>query len=254
MLSRCIPAEILQAEFDLSVVAQDVRYLGLPQGDRLPLGPADHSPEFVAAEGRPPGCPWPVLPSACRFRAPWFWWRGCREWALYLSGGPPPQLAHARRRRTPSHAPVPVAPIGVRWTSGAATTYRTRPGLREREAAGRWNLYLIIAASTRLRPARPPSSSAACGLRRTRRGRAAPAPSRRPAPAGAMACTALQLRGRVVSRSVARTGAYMRALMVPRVAPALLACDWASAMAAVRTSSSATARSTMPAATASGPP
>lgn len=59
----------------------------------------------------------------------------------------------------------------------------------------------------------------------------------------------LSVRGRV-----ARTEAYMRALMVPRVSPALLSCASAIAMAVERTASSATAWSTMPTAAASDPP
>lgn len=125
------------------------------------------------------------------------------------------------------------------------------PGLTEAVRPGR-----RIAASARRGPVTADRTCGSCG---TPLGRAAGARrpgsfAERPAPVGAMACTAVQLRGRVVSRNAVRAGAYMRAFMVPRVPAALLACDRASVTAAVSTSSSATARSTMPAATASAPP
>lgn len=63
-----------------------------------------------------------------------------------------------------------------------------------------------------------------------------------------------QPSGLVVSRRVARAGAYMRALMVPRVSPALFTCAWAISIAVERTASSPTAWSTMPAPAASVPP
>lgn len=54
-----------------------------------------------------------------------------------------------------------------------------------------------------------------------------------------------QPRGLLFSRRAARAGAYIRALMVPRVSPALLTCAWAISMAVERRASSSTARSTI---------
>lgn len=50
-----------------------------------------------------------------------------------------------------------------------------------------------------------------------------------------------QPSGLLVSRRVARAGAYMRALMVARVSPALFTCALAISIAVARTASSATA-------------
>lgn len=64
----------------------------------------------------------------------------------------------------------------------------------------------------------------------------------------------LSVSGMSVSASASRTGPYMRALMVPTVGPALVVAAAARSTAVVRTASSATAWSTMPAAWASRPP
>jgi hypothetical protein len=67
--------------------------------------------------------------------------------------------------------------------------------------------------------------------------------------------SAVAQSGRVPSvRRASSAGAYMRALMVPRVGPALPACAWAISIAVRRTASSSTARSTMETARASRPP
>lgn len=73
-------------------------------------------------------------------------------------------------------------------------------------------------------------------------------------PAPSVGCLRRQPRGPAVSRRDARAEPYIRALMVPSVSPALLSCAWAISTAVDRTTSSATAWSTMPAVAASDPP